>query len=63
MFAVMAMPETSIDEDDTLFPTEHKIRCSRQGSVVEAVSVSEPMKSLAKNHFRLCIRRFDPRHV
>ena len=51
----MAMPKTSVNENNTTQPWKNKIRSSGKISPMKPVAVTERMHNLAHKHFRLGI--------
>lgn len=61
--SLMTMPEAAIDKDAATIPPQHKVRVSRQATVVKAVAEALPPQITPHNHLRLRVLGSDCRHV
>ena len=60
--AIVAMPETAMDEDYGPIPGKHKVGLARQALVVEQIAKALCMEASPDNHFRFGIFAADARH-
>lgn len=58
----MAMPKTSMYENDFAEPRKNKIWIARQFTIVQAIAKSHAMHKPPNCHFGLGIHRADPAH-
>jgi hypothetical protein len=60
--ARVAVPETSMDEDNGLVFWKDDVRLARKIFSVEPKPISEPVEQAADNSFGLCVLAPNPRH-
>jgi len=57
------MPETSMNEDDSLPLGEHDIRSARQIRYVQPEPIAHSVQQRAYEQFRFCVRATNATHV
>ena len=62
-FAVVAMPEAAMDENDFSVRGEYEIGTARQGAEVETITVAHGVDQPPDNHFGLCVPATNSGHV
>ena len=61
--SLMAMPETTIDENTSLIHSQHYVWLARQSGIVQSVPETVAPQVLAHNHFRLSVLAMNCRHI
>jgi hypothetical protein len=60
--AFVAMPETTVDEDNRAIFGENHIRLPRKVPVMQAIAEAQPMQSLSNHQFWPSVLTADTRH-